>query len=70
MMGGAASDRRYNLTLSASARNAFNKVNVGNPAGSWVLGSPFFDKYNTLQGGPFSTGVANRRIDLQATFSF
>jgi Carboxypeptidase regulatory-like domain len=69
-MGGPGSDRRYNLTLSASARNVFNKVNVGNPAGSWVLGSPFFGQYNSLQGGPFSTGVANRRIDLQATFSF
>lgn len=69
-MMGPASDRRYNLTLSSSVRNAFNRVNVGNPAGAWVLGSPFFDKYNSLQGGPFSTGVANRRIDLQATFSF
>jgi hypothetical protein len=68
MMGGAASDRRYNLTLSASARNVFNKVNLANPGG--VLGSPFFDKSNNLQGGPFSSGVANRRIDLQASFSF
>jgi uncharacterized membrane protein YgcG len=67
-MGGAASDRRYSLTLSASARNVFNKVNLGNPGG--VLGSPFFDKFNSLQGGPFSTGVAVRRIDLQASFSF
>ncbi len=64
----SGSDRRYNLTLGASARNIFNKVNLGNPGG--VLGSPFFDKYNSLQGGPFSTGVAVRRIDLQATFSF
>ncbi len=62
------SDRRYNLTLSASGRNIFNKVNLGNPGG--VLGSPLFDKYNSLQGGPFSQGVAVRRIDLQATFSF
>ena len=67
-MGGAASDRRYSLTLSASARNVFNKVNFANPGG--VLGSPFFDKFNSLQGGPFSTGVAVRRIDLQASFSF
>ena len=66
--GGSNSDRRYNFTLSASARNIFNKVNLGNPGG--VLGSPFFDKFNSLQGGPFSTGVAVRRIDLQATFSF
>lgn len=68
MMGGASSDRKYSLTLSASARNVFNKVNLGNPGG--VLGSPFFDRFNSLQGGPFSTGVAVRRIDLQATFSF
>ncbi len=67
-MGGAGSDRKYSLTLSASARNVFNKVNLGNPGG--VLGSPFFDKFNSLQGGPFSTGVAVRRIDLQASFSF
>ena len=62
------SDRKYNLTLSASGRNVFNKVNLANPAG--VLGSPFFDKYNSVQGGPFSQGVAVRRVDLQATFSF
>jgi hypothetical protein len=68
MMGAAPSDRRYSLTFSASARNIFNKVNLGNPGG--VLGSPFFDRFNSLQGGPFSTGVAVRRIDLQATFSF
>jgi hypothetical protein len=68
MMGGSTSDRRYNLTLSASARNVFNKVNLANPGG--VLGSPFFDKYNNLFGGPFSTGTAVRRIDLQASFTF
>ena len=62
------SDRRYNLTLGASARNIFNKVNVGNPTG--VLGSQFFDTPNSIYGGPFSNGSANRRIDLQATFSF
>ncbi len=62
------SDRRYNLTLGVNARNVFNKVNVSNPGG--VLGSPLFDVSNSLQGGPFGTASANRRIDLQATFSF
>ena len=62
------SDRRYNLTLGVSARNVLNKVNVANPSG--VLGTPNFDTPNSIQGGPFSTGAANRRIDLQATFSF
>ncbi|MFL6305811.1 MAG: hypothetical protein ACJ72H_19955 [Candidatus Sulfotelmatobacter sp.] len=68
MMGGPSSDRRYNLTLSMNVRNVFNKVNLGNPSG--VLGSGFFDRPNSLQGGPFSTGGAVRRIDLQAAFSF
>ncbi len=64
----SGSDRRYNLTFGVSARNVFNKVNYGNPSG--ILGSRFFDTPNGLQGGPFSTGAAVRRIDLLATFSF
>jgi hypothetical protein len=62
------SDRRYNLILSVNVRNVFNKVNLANPSG--ILGSPYFDVSNALQGGPFSSSAANRRIDLQATFSF
>jgi len=61
-------DRRYNLTFGVSARNVFNKVNLANPSG--ILGSRFFDVSNQLQSGPFSNSAANRRIDLQATFSF
>ncbi|HYM78875.1 MAG TPA: carboxypeptidase regulatory-like domain-containing protein [Candidatus Dormibacteraeota bacterium] len=68
MMSGPSTDRRYNLTLGVNVRNVFNKVNTANPVG--VLGSSFFDIPNALQGGPFSTGSAVRRIDLQATFSF
>ena len=66
MSGG--SDRRYSLTLGVSVRNVLNNVNLANPSG--ILGSPFFNTANGLQGGPFSTGAANRRLDLQATFSF
>jgi Carboxypeptidase regulatory-like domain len=63
------SDRRYNLTLGVSLRNAFNNVNVANPSG--VLGSKFFDTPNALQGGPYSpSSAANRRLDLLATFNF
>jgi hypothetical protein len=62
------SDRRYNLTLGVNARNILNRVNLANPSG--ILGSRFFDVSNALQQGPFSSGAANRRIDLQATFSF
>jgi hypothetical protein len=64
----ANSDRRYSLILGVSVRNVLNNVNVTNPSG--ILGSPFFDTANGLQGGPFSSGAANRRLDLQATFSF
>ncbi len=63
------SDRRYNLTLGLSARNAFNNVNVANPGG--VVGSRYFDVSNTIQGFPFSPGTtANRRLDLTAQFTF
>jgi hypothetical protein len=68
MGGGADSDRRYPLTFGVSARDALNNVNLANPAG--VLGSRFFDTPNSLQGGPFSTGTAVRRIDFFATFNF
>jgi len=62
------SERRYNLILGVNVRNVFNKVNTGNPSG--ILGSSFFDIPNGLQGGPFSSSSAPRRIDVQATFSF
>ena len=62
------SDRRYNLILGVNVRNVFNKVNTANPSG--ILGSSFFDIPNALQGGPFSSSSAPRRIDVQATFSF
>ena len=63
------SDRRYNLTLGLGVRNVFNNVNVTNP--NAVLESRLFDVSNALQGGPFSPGsAANRRIDLQAIFTF
>lgn len=67
-MSGPSTDRRYNLTLGAGVRNIFNKVNESNPSG--VLSSPYFNIPNGLAGGPFSTGSAVRRIDLQAVFSF
>ena len=63
------SDRRYNLILGVNARNLFNNVNVANP--SAFLGSRLFNVPNALQGGPFSPGsAANRKFELQATFSF
>jgi hypothetical protein len=68
MFGPGSSDRRYSLTLSASARNLFNNVNYAAPVGT--LTSPLFGVSNALAGGPFSSASANRRIELQALFSF
>ncbi|MFZ0797522.1 MAG: carboxypeptidase regulatory-like domain-containing protein [Terriglobales bacterium] len=65
---GPASSRRYNLTFSVNARNVLNKVNAGTPIG--VLTSPNFGQSVSLAGGPFSSAAANRKIELQASFSF
>jgi hypothetical protein len=65
---GDATGRRYTLTFSATARNIFNNVNVAPPIGN--LSSPLFGQSNALAGGFFSSPAANRRVDLQVTFSF
>ncbi|HSM87570.1 MAG TPA: carboxypeptidase regulatory-like domain-containing protein [Candidatus Limnocylindrales bacterium] len=62
------SNRRYTLTLSAAARNIFNRVNPGPPTGN--LTSPLFGESNSLAGGPFNTQAANRRVDFQMVFAF
>jgi hypothetical protein len=71
---GPATTRRYNLTFSVNARNVLNKVNAATPIG--VLppaNSPNpsnFGKSIALASGPFSSMAANRKIELQAMFSF
>ena len=52
----------------AMVRNAFNNVNLGTFVGN--LQSPIFGEANSLARGPFNSQSANRRIDLQVTFSF
>jgi hypothetical protein len=70
--GGGAGDSapgRYNLTLSANARNLFNHVNPGAPISN--LASPEFGQSTFLGGGGFGGGqTANRRIDLSLRFTF
>jgi len=66
--GGGNSNYRYNLTFSVNARNVFNNVNFGTPIGN--LSSPFFGFANQLANGMFNSPTANRRIDLQAQFTF
>jgi len=67
--GEGTTSRRYNLTLSISARNLLNHTNPGPPIGN--LTSPLFGLSNSLAGGfgP-AASAGNRRIDLQLRFTF
>jgi hypothetical protein len=56
------------MTFSVNARNVLNKVNPASPIG--VLTSPNFGQSVALAGGAFSSQAANRKIELQAMFSF
>ena len=66
--------RPYNLILSASARNLINHNNPGAIVGN--ITSPLFGQANQsagsrdLGGGGFSEAANNRRIELQARFTF
>ena len=69
-MGGGSTNRRYNLTLSISARNLLNHNNPGPIIGN--ITSPIFGHANQLAGGfgAFSENGNNRRIELQMRFTF
>lgn len=67
-MDAGATNRRYGLTFGVVARNVFNNVNLGVPIGN--LQSPQFGDSNSLAGGPYNGGTANRRVDLQVAFTF
>lgn len=69
-LGGTSTGKRYNLTFSVQARNLLNHVNPGPING--VITSPLFGESNTLAGGfgAFAQSGLNRRIDLQARFTF
>jgi hypothetical protein len=66
--GPPATSKRYSLTFSVNARNVLNKVNAATPVGT--LSSSSFGQSIALAGGPFSSAAANRKIELQAMFSF
>jgi hypothetical protein len=69
--GPGGTGKRYNLTFSVNANNLLNHVNPSVPVGN--LSSPLFGTSNSLGGfGGFGGGgsAANRRVTLQAQFSF
>jgi len=63
-----SSNNRYSLTFAVAGRNILNNVNVAAPVGD--LSSPFFGQSNAAAGTVYNTNTANRRLDLQVTFSF
>jgi len=68
IFGPGTTNHRYNLTLSINARNILNRVNLASPIGT--VSSPLFGQSIALAGGPFSSAAANRKLELQASFSF
>ncbi|MBX3299384.1 MAG: TonB-dependent receptor [Acidobacteria bacterium] len=72
--GGGDSRKPYNLNVGINVNNLFNNVNLGTPVGS--LASSRFGQ-STSTGGGFGGfggggggGSANRRVELQARFSW
>ncbi len=67
---GEGSEHRYNLTLSVSARNILNHLNLNTPNGALI--SPFFLESTGITGGfgAESTASNQRRIELQLRFAF
>ncbi len=65
---GGGVETRFHLGIGVEARNLLNNVNLAAPVGN-VL-SPLLGQSVSLQGGEYSSGAANRRIDLVAKFSF
>jgi hypothetical protein len=64
--GGGNTGKRYNLTATISARNAFNHVNLFPPVG--VLSSPLFGESTGINNGNSAAG--NRKIEMQLRFQF
>jgi hypothetical protein len=66
--GGGGSGR--NLILSIAGRNILNHLNQGPIIGN--INSPLFGESNQIAGGigAFSGSANNRRIELQALFTF
>ena len=68
MFSDSTTTRRYNLTIGVSARNLFNTVNLAAPNG--VISSPYFLQSTAITGGFGASNAVNRRVELQARFTF
>ncbi|HEX7178062.1 MAG TPA: TonB-dependent receptor [Pyrinomonadaceae bacterium] len=73
MMGGAPTEKRYNINLSINIQNIFNRANFSQPVGNLL--SPDFGNSIALAqsfgfGGGGSAAAGNRKIQAQIRFSF
>ncbi|MCC6588591.1 MAG: carboxypeptidase regulatory-like domain-containing protein [Bryobacterales bacterium] len=71
MFGQNNSNKRFNVTLSLSARNLLNHVNLTSPVGN--LTSPLFGQSLSIAGfgGPGGASAAsNRRLEASLRFTF
>ena len=74
VVGGVATSKRFNLTATASFRNALNNVNPATPIGN--LSSPYFGKsvalntFGPLPGAGPNASAGNRHIELQLRLTF
>ena len=66
--GGREGNSPYNLTLGLQFSNLLNLVNLNTPIGA--LNSSRFGQSTSTAGGFGGGGSGNRRIELQARFSF
>jgi hypothetical protein len=72
--GDESTEHRYNLTLSMSVQNLFNRANEGTPVGN--LSSRLFGQSQTTAGrfgaggGGGAQSAGNRRVELQLRLTF
>lgn len=66
--GGSSTGRRYNVALGMQVQNLFNNSDLASPVGTLL--SSQFGQSTQLEGGPFTTNAAVRRLSLQASFNF
>ena len=78
MMGGGNERKPYNLNISVNVQNLFNNVNFGTPIGNLNSGrfgqststTGGFGGFGGGGGGGGGASAANRRVELQARFSW
>ena len=66
--GGASTGKRYNMAIGLQVQNLFNNEDLATPIGT--LSSPLFGQSNAVEGSPYTTQSALRRISLQVSFNF